>query len=163
MRIQAIPKMVAINNKDFFVNTPTIAVISIMDSGYDRIFTDTSKALTVWFDDIHPKTIHTFSLADCKAADYIDGCKILDFIEALPPEVNRIMVHCTAGICRSGAVATYLHEIFTQSMEDIFRRDNPHILPNDWVLDLLWMTHKMREPSPSPKSQILTRQSNKEK
>ena len=37
-----------------------------------------------------------------------DAGKIIDFIEALPDELNGILVHCRAGISRSAAVAKWI-------------------------------------------------------
>jgi predicted protein tyrosine phosphatase len=145
MRVKAIPKVVFQNKFAYILSQPNVAVISILDTDAKRIVDDIrGKVLTVWFDDIHPKTTMTLaSCMDCKAADFDDAKKIINFIKTLPPEIDFIFVHCTAGICRSGAVVDFLRVVL--DVDDVqFVSDNPGIIPNDWVLDLLWMTWKMK-------------------
>lgn len=38
--------------------------------------------------------------------------QILDFVDALPPNIDTLVVHCYAGISRSAAVSRVLHSYF---------------------------------------------------
>ena len=144
MRAIAIPKAVAVNTKNRLLSEPNVAIISILDTDAKREFDNIpGKALTVWFDDIHPTTTCTVGMCfDFHAADINDAKEIIHFVKHLPENIDTIFVHCTAGICRSGAVVDFLRVIF--DIDDVqFTKDNPNILPNDWVRDLLWMTNKI--------------------
>lgn len=65
---------------------------------------------------------------------------VVDFIEKNKNK-SRCIVHCGAGVSRSGAIATffndYLHQDYFQ-----FKLDNPHIQPNNQVIALL--NHELR-------------------
>lgn len=135
MRVIAIPKFVA----QGIVGTvaESVAIISILDSGEERVFEDDHKTKTFWFDDIHPTTVMTVaSCYDYKSMSVKQAEELIDFVMRLD-KINKIIVHCTAGICRSGAVADFLRVIL--DVDDIvFLKDNPNIIPNTWVRDLLW-------------------------
>lgn len=139
MRVIAIPKFVA----QGIVGTvaESVAIISILDSGEKRLFEDDHKTKTFWFDDIHPTTVMTIGTCyDYVPMSYKQAKELIDFVMKLDTnEITKIIVHCTAGICRSGAVVDFLRIIF--DVDDIeFLKDNPNILPNTWVRDLLWST-----------------------
>jgi predicted protein tyrosine phosphatase len=145
MRAIAIPKIFAEHTKQRLLSEDNVAIISILDTDAKRLFKNIpGKALTVWFDDIHPTTTCTLaSCMDFKAADSNDAFEIIHFIKHLPTNIDTIFVHCTAGICRSGAVVDFLRVV--KDVDDIqFKQDNPNIIPNEWVRDLLWMTWKMK-------------------
>lgn len=137
MRVIAIPKFVA----KAIVGTvaDNVAIISILDSEDEQLFQDDYKTLTLWFDDIHPTTVNT--LASCSHCDSmtINQAKLLiEFIMKLDTtKITKIIVHCTAGVCRSGAVVDFLHVILDVDDKQ-FLKDNPNIIPNTWVRDLLW-------------------------
>lgn len=48
----------------------------------------------------------------------------------------QCIVHCEAGISRSGAVGTFICDISKTNYQD-FMRENPHIYPNSRVLRML--------------------------
>ena len=117
----------------------THRVISIQTSnGYDTEppFSPESLSspnlLCLVFDDIVNDTGRQFTEADAKA--------ILAFVhdDSLP-----VMVHCTAGIARSGAVGEVLDWYYncwcTKNDEDhqYFLRENPQVMPNSTVRRLL--------------------------
>jgi predicted protein tyrosine phosphatase len=147
MRVIAIPKEEARRIKPMIKGQSMVAMISILDyhGCSDRIIEDNEmgdRGITLWFDDIHPTTTMTLaSCMDCKAMAFEDAKSIVRFVKNIPSTVDTIFVHCTAGICRSGAVADFLRVVL--DCDDIrFAIDNPHILPNEWVRDLLWQTWK---------------------
>lgn len=49
---------------------------------------------------------------------------------------EAVLIHCTMGIARSGAVASFIHDYLKGSWET-FKRDNPQIQPNVHVYNLL--------------------------
>lgn len=51
------------------------------------------------------------------------------------------LVHCTAGVARSGAVATFINDFAKGSYSDFIRK-NPSIQPNTHVLQLLRKAHE---------------------
>ena len=117
----------------------THRVISIQtSSGYDSEPPFSAESLSspnllcMVFDDIVDETGRQFNESDAKA--------ILDFVcdDSLP-----VIVHCTAGIARSGAVGEVLDLYYncwkTQNKEDheYFLRKNPQVMPNTSVRRLL--------------------------
>lgn len=71
-----------------------------------------------------------------KAMSESQGEEIVNFIEK--NKGKNFMVHCTAGISRSGAVASFIRDFYLNDEEqDLFERENPHIRPNIHVLSTL--------------------------
>jgi predicted protein tyrosine phosphatase len=118
-----------------------VALISINDthgswsvSWFDR---DHPNVLRLWFDDVEMDT-DKFSPTNqekIKAFDNEDARKVRDFIK-LNKDKNTFIVHCSAGISRSGAVAQYICDYFQCDREQ-FLRDNPYIHPNGRVTRML--------------------------
>lgn len=72
---------------------------------------------------------------------YEQAVEIVRFVET--NKHRHFLIHCTAGIARSGAVATFVHEYLTEygkeystTYED-FKRCNRAIIPNIHVLSQL--------------------------
>jgi predicted protein tyrosine phosphatase len=61
--------------------------------------------------------------------------QIIDFIEA-NKDKEICIVHCAAGISRSGAVGTFINDLYGEPYE-VFRMINPYIHPNSHVLSTL--------------------------
>lgn len=58
---------------------------------------------------------------------------------------NKFIVHCSAGISRSGAVATYIRDKFLdQICQEKFKKDNKYIRPNKYILNMLKELDKTR-------------------
>ncbi len=86
--------------------------------------------LILYFDDV--------DAGEPNALDDLQARKIVDFAK-LNPE-RPFIVHCTAGVSRSGAVGEVLNYYFncnTPAFEQ-FYRDNPDIVPNQHVRKILW-------------------------
>jgi predicted protein tyrosine phosphatase len=71
-----------------------------------------------------------------------DAEAIAGFVES--PDQRPIIVHCTAGISRSGAIGASLNEYYNkkcslnESDHDAFWARHPNINPNLHVMKLLW-------------------------
>lgn len=69
--------------------------------------------------------------------------KIVDFINR-HKDKSVFMVHCSAGISRSGAVAIFLYDKFrTEIDKDRFYRENMQIFPNLYILGKLKSLDKL--------------------
>lgn len=72
-----------------------------------------------------------------KKPEDIELQKIIDFVNQ-NKEVPIFVVHCHAGISRSGAIAEWLRLKFEdETNTNGFLRQNPHILPNTYILNRL--------------------------
>lgn len=65
--------------------------------------------------------------------------ELVGFIQDNIREKSTLLIHCAAGISRSGAVATFAYDLLKQHDPnripyEKFKRDNPQILPNRTVL-----------------------------
>jgi hypothetical protein len=86
---------------------PNMALISICDPGVKRNFIGWTHILTLDFNDAYtliPDRPDIILFVPEMAK------KIIKFCDALPKQVEWIMVHCQQGISRSSAVAKYLCE-----------------------------------------------------
>lgn len=66
----------------------------------------------------------------------IHARKIIDFIDKMKDEVDTLVVHCAAGISRSGAVGLFVCRYLGLD-ETEFRKINSNIAPNMHVLKVL--------------------------
>jgi predicted protein tyrosine phosphatase len=129
-----------INDKNVH-ELPDVAFISINDtmgqwnqSWFDE---DHDNVLRLWFDDVETdmdlwsptNTIHVEAFNSYQAQD------TLDFIKRNEKK-KTFIVHCTAGISRSGAVGQFIADYFACDKEE-FKRMNPHICPNGLVSRML--------------------------
>lgn len=87
-------------------------IVSINDTGYDTMLHENKRIIDihkVWFDDIENAINPKLKLM---TIDQAEGIK--DFVDKYKDEVKHIVIHCTAGISRSGAVgcviARYLND-----------------------------------------------------
>ena len=62
--------------------------------------------------------------------------KLYEFIKA-NKDKSIAIVHCAAGISRSGAVGTFIYDLYGHVDFTEFKRTNPRIQPNQHVLKLL--------------------------
>ena len=62
--------------------------------------------------------------------------QIINFIDKIKNEVDTLVVHCTAGVSRSGSCGLFAHR-YLGTDEEEFWRLNSLILPNDYILEML--------------------------
>lgn len=111
-------------------NIKNTCFISINDSGEKSYFLKEHKnVLILHFDDIeHEKEGY-------KCFDIYDAERIIEFAEE---NINKnFIIHCTAGISRSGAVGTFLFNNYCKYSILKFNDDNKYISPNNLVLNIL--------------------------
>ena len=71
--------------------------------------------------------------------------KVLDVLEyGKQNNAASVIVHCTAGISRSGAIATFARDFFNSPSVDDFRTENTYICPNSTVKKFLYKEWEKR-------------------
>ena len=125
-------------------NKSNVAFISINDIGGTNQIPyfngcNSENVLVLYFDDVE-KDLEIPIIGENRIqkvkAFTIEQAKILfDFI-VKNSEKKSFIVHCSAGISRSGAVGTFINDYFRQSYFEFIEK-NPYILPNQHVLRLL--------------------------
>jgi predicted protein tyrosine phosphatase len=108
--------------------------------------------------ELHPYFIHyhpnVMNMSFPDLDHPVDGYSLFEswqarqIIEFLAPlrELTRftLVVHCGAGVSRSGAVGVFAAEYLGCDMKDLYNR-HPNILPNLWVLRMLRMLREVAE------------------
>ena len=127
------------------------AIISIQEfetDGNGFLFTETGcckKVLTLNFSDVDPgifakynETEHLQKLISenkCKVFDKKDAKKIKDFMKEIQKdeEIKTLIVHCSAGVSRSPAVAAAIHNKLFGNPSHFFETQ----VPNKYIYSLL--------------------------
>lgn len=118
-----------------------VALISINDSfgqwSVSWFDLDHPNVLRLWFDDVENDTDKFSPTNQEKVSAFtVEQAKqVKDFIKK-NKDKKTFIVHCSAGISRSGAVAQYICDFFRCDREE-FLRNNPFIHPNGRVTRLL--------------------------
>jgi len=116
-------------------------VVSLLDSGLaspfiHSIYTENPKNLfTLHVEDVHPGSGHDVQFR-CFTKD--DATRFLRWLSKIDCQKD-FLVHCWAGISRSGAFGQFLAEYLRHDMQE-FHANNPSIKPNKWILKTLRMT-----------------------
>ena len=116
-----------------------LALISINDthgqwnvSWFDA---DHPNVLRLWFDDIeHDLETSPTNPHKCKALSPEQAKQVFDFINE--NYEKDFIVHCSAGISRSGAIGAFINDYFGWDRAK-FEKDNPHVHPNARVSRML--------------------------
>lgn len=113
--------------------------ISILDpdeenSSFKPFLSDSDNYLTVKFIDLVEPIGHKWADSNMFTEEMADT--IVEFIMKNQDKKNCI-VHCTAGVSRSGAVGEFVNDIFKYKPYQEFKRDNKNITPNVLVKKLL--------------------------
>lgn len=112
--------------------------ISINDCfGTDEIpyFSNKKNVMVLFFDDVEKDIIESNGSCVARAFTSEQAEQLLRFIKNNSDKESCI-IHCAAGISRSGAVGTFVNDYFHGDFHK-FQKQNPHILPNGLVLRLL--------------------------
>jgi len=94
-------------------------------------FSDVEKDLEVTKLDRSGEKIKVYAMTREQAAD------LYSFIKDNIKGKDAVLIHCTAGVSRSGAVASFINDYVSGSWE-MFKRDNDSIQPNAHVYRLLY-------------------------
>ena len=103
-------------------------IISINDSNCDtEIFSNANiiKVYRAWFDDI------TKPIDGCRLMSIADALDIKNFVDLYKDKITNIVVHCTAGISRSGAVGCFLARYLNG--DDSYLLSTGEYIPNKHV------------------------------
>lgn len=122
------------------------AFISIHSPNVGLSFNDTepilessSNVLNLWFHDTDPEQERDWMVSNPSYPEVLFdesmAIEIKNFVEQ-NHSAKFWMIHCTAGICRSGAVGEVLSEYFEIDYFE-FKRDNPKTRPNIYVKTIL--------------------------
>ena len=98
---------------------------------------DTSNVLNLLFEDI-TEDLWTKTMGKdvlMKAFTKDQGLKVIEFLNK-HKDKETLIIHCAAGISRSGAIGTFAAEYFNVDLEK-FNELNPHIHPNSLVITTL--------------------------
>ena len=107
-------------------------IISINDTNHNTVIYDNKHiidTLKLWFDDID------IPIPNCQMMTLSDSQKIKKFIDTYKDRVNNIVVHCTAGISRSGAVGCVLARYLNS--DDSYLLSTGKYIPNKHVYKIM--------------------------
>jgi predicted protein tyrosine phosphatase len=115
---------------------------------------ESERWLPMFFEDIRPEHQLLLPLLEKQLGrrlvrfneEHADN--IIDFLKACHarPKQETLYVNCIAGVSRSGAITSFASEVFKLDKET-FRKENPYILPNNLVLQLLKERWSRRQDS----------------
>ena len=139
--IECIPRKTMEDFKDKFLQRDDVAVISIIDPNMPFIFErNTHKILQLKFSDIEPGPFlkHSFICEDMTFMSHGQAMDIVSRINLLANDDNqwKLMINCSAGICRSGAIGQFA-QAFSTMPDAHFASVNMHIKPNQYVFNKL--------------------------
>lgn len=118
--------------------TDDCIIISINDTGYDTEIYNNKNIIDIcklWFDDIDNIK---YEDNDLKLMTKDQGKQIKDFVNKYKDRVKHIVIHCTAGISRSGAVGFVLARYLNGDDKYLWAKDR--YLPNKHVYKLMCET-----------------------
>lgn len=114
--------------------------ISNPDSQHTAYFDGNRKnVLNLVFDDATDEENQrrsTLGLTELQLFTRKQAQEIIDFIEA-NRDRETVYVHCSAGRSRSGAVGTFINDVWGRQTFQEFINSNPTVSPNYYVLALL--------------------------
>lgn len=123
------------DNVEKYKSTYFISVNEPNEQTYFK--TQHHNVLTLHFHDCQ-HNINTYTNKNIVPFNTHMAKQIIDILlHAKHNKAKNIIIHCNAGISRSGAIATFARELFQQPNIQQFHIDNPYILPNQFVLHTL--------------------------
>ena len=121
------------------LNNDNVAIISVNtythwngqfkeETLFDKFenFTNNTNLLKLWFDDVSEPT--TWNGMNNKLFDADDARKVVEFINEKQNTVDTFIVHCTAGISRSGAIGMFIKDYLDCEIES-----ENNLIPNPLV------------------------------
>jgi predicted protein tyrosine phosphatase len=133
-----------LENLDSLLAQPGCLFISVIDQHAEPVFEDLSNVLTLRFDDVSPDLCGGEELFYQRCAEMKNlgrpflllsdemAATIISFLHR-NEACNVLYVHCTLGVSRSGAIATFAAELFGLNVLE----NSPQIVPNQLVLETL--------------------------
>jgi predicted protein tyrosine phosphatase len=118
-----------VEEKDIFF----ISINNTNEPEYKPHFENKSNVLVQYFDDLDEDVEDKGLLF--KAFTEEQGKELIAFIDKNKHK-KQCILHCTAGISRSGAIGTFV-SLYLGGDYDKFKRDNPYISPNAHVMSIL--------------------------
>lgn len=132
----------------------SIGIISIVDYFDGELITESFKEkeqikdvpyITCWFNDISKDECNSIKYKNVNSLLNDDvyilfneskAKDIINFVDCIKDKVKVLIVHCTAGISRSGAVGYWVNKYLGLD-ENKFMRLNSQIYPNRYVYNIL--------------------------
>ncbi len=114
------------NFEMFDTDTAIIEILDTMDSINSTPFfgnTNCNRILKVYFDDVDGP------IGDAIPISYNQSIEIIDFI-VNNKCIDKFIVHCAAGISRSGAVGSFIYNYFKSMGEDVDFPEYNKVIPN---------------------------------
>jgi predicted protein tyrosine phosphatase len=129
---------VNMNNVESFKDYAFISILNSGDnSGYFK--ENRENVLILFFDDIITDLRMEEDDEDYVYPVLFNDEHVKDILEFINKNGNKnYIIHCSAGISRSGAVGTYINNYFNLDKTE-FYKTNPQIQPNPYVLNKLNM------------------------
>ena len=118
------------SNVDTYKNSAFICINDTTGSYYhEPILTEHFNVLNLFFDDVETDT------CEYRAFTENDAKRVISFLD-VNKNVKLLLVHCGAGVSRSGAIGQFALD-YLNGDKDQFNFDNSFILPNSRVLQML--------------------------
>lgn len=122
------------------VNQRNTAFIQILctDNGEEFVLNNNDNVLSLRFDDIdEPLDLKLFGeeYVQVYPMSEVQADHIVEFVEK-NKDKETFIVHCMAGVSRSGGVTRWISEHFKQS-NFAYREENPYVKPNQRIINLL--------------------------
>ena len=134
---------VELNSGWAFISIQSTKALEPSESPYFKM--DHENVLTLTFDDITDKDTDVLTqYKGSRLFDTTDAKKIISFVEK--NKDRKFLIHCTAGISRSGAVGTFIQRVLGIGYKK-FLKDNPNISPNAYVLSVLMSEYRLTNGS----------------
>lgn len=92
-------------------------------------FDDTETNVEIYDDDIN-------EVRELIPLSINDGRRIISFLEKIPNGVDELIIHCKAGVSRSGAIGLFANDFFRMDYHRFMER-NPRVRPNQHVVRVL--------------------------
>lgn len=117
-----------------------ISINNTIDNVEPYFLEDRPNLKVIFFDDVSediytPDLKNPGELVQVKAMTEAQAQELYSFIKS-NKEKECIIIHCTAGVSRSGAVATFIND-FVSGDWNTFKQQNSSIQPNTHVYKLL--------------------------